>query len=89
MTALSSVSLAGAVGADDGDDLAGADFERGVAHRLDLAVGDGDRETASSGALMPRLQMARTTSGLARTSAGVPSAILVPNSSTTTRSRGP
>ena len=34
--------LAGAVGADDGDDLVVGDLERHRAHRLDLAVGDMD-----------------------------------------------
>ena len=32
--------LAGAVGADDGDDLVVAHFKRHRAHRLDLAIGD-------------------------------------------------
>ena len=34
--------LAGAVGADDGDDLVVGDVERHAAHGLDLAVGDMD-----------------------------------------------
>ena len=32
--------LAGAVGADDGDDLVVGDLERHRAHGLDLAIGD-------------------------------------------------
>ena len=48
--------LAGAVGADDGDDLVVADLERHRAHRLDLAIGDmhvGDLQQRAH-ALTPR-----------------------------------
>ena len=48
--------LAGAVGADDGDDLVGRDVERHRAHGFDLAVGDmdvGDRQQRAH-AVAPR-----------------------------------
>ncbi len=41
--------LAGAVGADDGDDAAGLDGQRDVAHGLDLAVGDGEAVDGEDG----------------------------------------
>ena len=80
--------LAGAVGADDGDDLVGAGLERHRAHRLDLAVGDmgiGDLAARSCDASEIGFDDLR----IGLISAGRPSAILVPKSSTTIRSARP
>src|SRR5262249_32444133 len=66
--------LAGAIGADDGDDLAVPDVERDRAHGLDLAIGDMSVSDGQQRAHAPAPRYASITAGLALIASGVPSA---------------
>ncbi len=91
--------LAGAVGSEQGDDLAGIDVQvevpqdrGGVVSRreaVELEDGNSSHQPADSSSDAAAPRYAVTTLGSARTSVGVPRAITLPNSITTTWSQIP